>query len=131
MINECLMLLRRRKGIREEVLQDEIDASDTTLQGAARLNLKEMKVLLENAISALPRNLRTVYVLREVQHMTTDEAAACLGISAANIKVTLHRARERLKTILLDSAAGLELFQYRAEFCDPMTARVMGALLQG
>ena len=56
-----------------------------------------------------------MYVLREVQHMTTDEAAACLGLSAANIKVSLHRARERLKTILLASAAGMELFQYRAE----------------
>ena len=53
----------------------------TAPQGAARLSLKEMKVLLENAISALPRNLRTVYVLREVQHLTTDEAAACLGVS--------------------------------------------------
>ncbi|MBI3885937.1 MAG: sigma-70 family RNA polymerase sigma factor [Opitutae bacterium] len=132
MINECLMLLRRRRGVREETLAEDPEAHETTApQGAARLNLKEMKVLLENAISALPRNLRTVYVLREVQHLTTAEAAACLGVTSGSIKVTLHRARERMKTTLLGSAAGLELFQYRAEYCDPMTMRVMGAVLRG
>lgn len=132
MINECLMLLRRRRSAREEALLEAAKIPDTIApEGAARLSLKEMKILLENAISALPRNLRTVYVLREVQHLTTDEAAACLGVSPGSIKVTLHRARERLKATLLGSAAGLELFPYRAEFCDPLTARVMSAILRG
>ncbi|HRG55250.1 MAG TPA: sigma factor-like helix-turn-helix DNA-binding protein, partial [Lacunisphaera sp.] len=130
--NECLMLLRRRRSAREEALLEAAKIPDTIApEGAARLSLKEMKILLENAISALPRNLRTVYVLREVQHLTTDEAAACLGVSPGSIKVTLHRARERLKATLLGSAAGLELFPYRAEFCDPLTARVMSAILRG
>jgi DNA-directed RNA polymerase specialized sigma24 family protein len=88
-----------------------------------------MKALLEKAIGALPRKLRTVYVLREVQQMTTAEAAACLGVTSGSIKVTLHRARESLKSELLKSAAGVELFQFRAEFCDPLTARVMGAIV--
>lgn len=133
MINECLMMLRRRRGAREEAMPEDADLPETATapQGAAGLNLKETKILLENAIGALPRNLRTVYVLREVQRLTTDETAACLGVTPGSVKVSLHRARERLKTILLASAAGLELFQYRAEFCDPLTARVMGAILQG
>lgn len=131
MINECLMMLRRRRSAREEALLEDAKVQDTTApQGAARLSLKEMKVLLGNTISALPRNLRAVYVPREVQHLTTDEAAACLGVSPGSIKVTLHRARERLKSALLESAAGMELFPYRAEFCDPLTARVMTAVLR-
>ncbi len=130
MINECLMILRRRRGAPEEALPVEAEFQETSVpQASAHMNLKEMKVLLEQAISTLPRNLRTVFVLREVQHMTTDEAAACLGVTPGSIKVTLHRARERLKTTLLGSAAGIELFQYRAEFCDPLTAQVMGAIL--
>ncbi|MBI2516258.1 MAG: sigma-70 family RNA polymerase sigma factor [Opitutae bacterium] len=132
MINECLMILRRRRGAREEALLEDTELPVTTApQGAAGLNLKETKTLLENAIGALPRNLRTVYVLREIQRLTTAETAACLGVTPGSVKVSLHRARERLKSILLASAAGLELFQYRAEFCDPLTARVMGAILQG
>lgn len=131
MINECLMLLRRRRSAREEALPEENIFQETSPeQGAANLNFKEMKVLLEKAISTLPRNLRTVFVLREVQNMTTDEAAACLGVSPGSIKVTLHRARERLKEKLLESAAGIELFEYRAEHCNPLTARIMNAILR-
>lgn len=132
MINECLMMLRRRRRAREDTLMEDVRIQDTTVpQGAAHLGLKELKVLLENAINALPRNLRIVYVLREIQHLTTDEAAACLGVSTGSVKVMLHRARERLKSTLLESEAGLELFPYRAEFCDPLTARIMSAILRG
>ena len=51
-----------------------------------------MKVLLENAISALPRNLRTVYVLREVQHLTTDaltesHGASFIGIAQGKVQI--------------------------------------------
>ncbi len=130
MINECLMTLRRRRGLREEVLpEDSAGLATTAPQGAARLNLKEMKALLENAINALPQGLRTVYVLREVQHLSTAEVAVCIGATPGTVKVKLHRARERLKTILLASAAGLELFPFAAEFCDPFTARIMNAIL--
>ena len=45
------------------------------------------------------------------------------------MKVTLHRARERLKAELLKSAAGVELFTYPAFYCDRMTARVLRAEL--
>lgn len=130
MINECLMALRRRRQAVKEMLETEPPPDETsTPQGASRLTLKEMKIVLEKAIAGLPRKLRTVYVLREVQQMTTAEAAACLGLSAANVKVTLHRARERLKNELLKSAAGRELFPFHAQFCDPLTARVMGVIL--
>ena len=130
MINECLMTIRRRKRAAEEALMTEPLADETSApQGAIRLNLKEMKILLEKTIGDLPRTLRSVYMLREVQQMNTSETAACLGLSEQNVKVTLHRARERLKNELLKSAAGLELFPYRAVFCDPMTERVMHAVL--
>jgi RNA polymerase sigma-70 factor (ECF subfamily) len=88
-----------------------------------------MKALLEHAVGELPRNLRAVYVLREVQQLTTAETARCLGISPENVKVTLHRARERLKSALLKTAAGAELFDYHARYCDRMTARVLRVIL--
>lgn len=130
MINECLMILRRRKKAAEKsaALQLEYEESHPP-QGEARLSLKEMKTLLENAISRLPCKFRAIYLLREVQQMPTQQAAACLGISMESAKVNLHRARERLKLELLKSAGGLELFPYPARFCDPFTARVMNAVL--
>lgn len=130
MINECLMTLRRQR--ETTVVFDEETATRTTSksQAASALTLTEMKNLLEKAISELPQNLRTVYVMREVEQLTTEETAISLGATIGSVKVSLHRARERLKTTLLNQAAGLELFPYHAEYCDPMTERVMHAILR-
>jgi RNA polymerase sigma-70 factor (ECF subfamily) len=142
MINECLMTLRRQKSRPEAALADDTAASDegdvvvhhafgaqaSDSAASDHVNLKEMTALLEQAIAALPRKYRTVYVLREVQQLNTAEVAAALGVSVASVKVDLHRARERLKAELLKTAAGNELFSYPARYCDPMTGRVMGAI---
>ena len=145
MINECLMTLRRQKtrpedGVEPLVLEAaglesafpspaNSDHHGSDRAAAERINLKEMKVLLEKAVAALPRKYRTVYVLREIQQLSTAETAAALRVSTASVKVDLHRARERLKAELLKSAAGAELFAYPAGYCDPMTTRVMTAVL--
>jgi RNA polymerase sigma factor (sigma-70 family) len=130
MINECLMILRRQKRVAEKsaALQLEYEQPSGPRRGAL-LDLSEMKKLLENAVSRLPQKFRAVYLLREVQQLSTAEAAACLGISQESAKVSLHRARERLKAELLKNAAGVELFTYSAQFCDPLTSRVMSAVL--
>ncbi|HVU18539.1 MAG TPA: sigma-70 family RNA polymerase sigma factor [Candidatus Didemnitutus sp.] len=131
MINECLMMLRREKHLRLEPDTDRLarlDRDDESPSAPDSIHAAEMKAVLEQAIQMLPRVQRTVYVLREVQHLSTAETAASLGLSAANIKVSLHRAREALKNELLKSAAGAELFSYPATLCDPMTARVMAAI---
>lgn len=132
MINECLMLLRKRKNEVEDSLDGNapISISDpNTRHAATNLNQQEIKLLLEKTIDELPRKYRTVYLLREVQQMSTDETAQALGMSEENVKVSLHRAREMLKERLLKSGAGLELFPYHAPFCNRLTAQVMKAIL--
>jgi RNA polymerase sigma-70 factor (ECF subfamily) len=128
MINECLMLLRRHKHTTAEGLDVHRFETEATAPAVDSVNLREMKTLLEQAIAALPQNYRAVYVLREVQQLSTAETAACLGLTLDTVKVQLHRARERLKAELLKTAAGAELFAYAAEYCDPMTARVLRAI---
>jgi RNA polymerase sigma factor (sigma-70 family) len=126
MINECLMMLRRQKQCTTEPIDDDSAAIESFADPAAEiLQAQEMKALLEQAIHALPRNHRAVYVLREIQHLTTAETARCLGLTRENVKVCLHRAREGLKTELLKSSAGLELFSYPARYCDPLTSKIM------
>jgi RNA polymerase sigma factor (sigma-70 family) len=128
MINECLMLLRSRK----RFVMENIDHGDAQLDHESfaapapdPLHNEDIKAVLEAAIQTLPRTHRAVYLLREVQHLTTAETAQCLGISRQNVKVSLHRAREGLKAQLMKTAAGVELFDYPATYCDPMTVRVM------
>ena len=132
MINECLMTLRRRKTtaglppIRE--LDTEAPAAPDADRAGERLDREEIKAMLETAIAALPRNYRAVYVLREVQQLSIAETAACLRTTPTNVKVLLHRARERLKRDLLKTAAAIEVFSYPAPHCTPMTERVMAAV---
>jgi RNA polymerase sigma factor (sigma-70 family) len=131
MINECLMILRTRKRFTMETLDEggaDVNHESFVVPPSDSLHHQDIKTVLETAIQTLPRVHRAVYLLREVQHMSTAETAASLGLSEANVKVSLHRAREALKAELLKSAAGVELFDYPAYFCDPMTARVMQAI---
>jgi RNA polymerase sigma-70 factor (ECF subfamily) len=130
MINECLMFLRSKKSQHLEPLdQDDFHEPEAlTVPAADPLRAEELKAVLEDALGFLPRQHRAVYLLRDVQQLSTHETAECLGISPENVKVCLHRARDGLKAQLMKSAAGLELFDYPAQFCDPMTAKVMAAI---
>lgn len=132
MINECLMILRTRKRFTMENIDERGTGADHeafVVPPTDPLHEQDIKAVIETAIQALPRTHRAVYLLREVQRLSTAGTAQCLGLSRANVKVSLHRAREGLKAELMRSAAGLELFDYPACFCDPMTARVMQAVL--
>ncbi len=53
----------------------------------------EARAELEQAIRALPENLRLVFVLRELEDLSTEETASALGLTPQNVKVRLHRAR--------------------------------------
>jgi RNA polymerase sigma factor (sigma-70 family) len=128
MINECLMILRARKNFVMETIDHaaaELAPDSFVASAPDTLDRQDLKRVLEAAIQTLPRAHRAVYLLREVQQLSTAETARCLGISPENVKVTLHRAREGLKAALMKSADGLELFDYPAAYCDPMTATVM------
>ncbi|MFT3867692.1 MAG: sigma-70 family RNA polymerase sigma factor [Nibricoccus sp.] len=131
MINECLMLLRgQKKFLSEKIEPDELaleqDSSTSPTRDSS--DKEEIKHLLEQGINTLSQTHRAVYILRDVQQLSTADTASSLGISESNVKVSLHRAREELKTHLLQSASGLELFEYAAPYCNAMTARVMGQI---
>ena len=57
----------------------------------------ETRAELERAIRELPEKLRVVFVMRELEGLSTDEAAEALDVSIDVIKVRLHRARLQLR----------------------------------
>src|SRR5213593_819624 len=87
----------------------------------------EIKLLLERAFDALPSDYRSVFMLREIEGLSTAETAECLEISEENVRTRLHRAREVLQRELY-SAAGATAktaFQFLGARCDQVVARVM------
>ena len=57
----------------------------------------ELREKLEEAIAELPEDLRAAVVLRDVQQLTTDEAASAVGVSVPAFKARLHRGRVALR----------------------------------
>lgn len=90
----------------------------------------ELRSLLEHAIDALPPGYREVFVLREVEGLSTSEAAESLELTDEAVKTRLHRARALLKDELLAKTGGVaaEAFQFHAPRCDRVVGAVMGEL---
>jgi RNA polymerase sigma-70 factor, ECF subfamily len=61
---------------------------------------REVRERVRAAIDRLPESYRTVVLLRDIEELTTDEAAQALGISTGALKVRLHRARQALRALL-------------------------------
>lgn len=61
---------------------------------------KEGSAYLEQAIQALPPNLRQVLIMRDVEGLSSKEVCAMLAVSEANQRVLLHRARSRVRRAL-------------------------------
>ena len=105
-VNEALMILRRG---RPEVSIDDTDAKDENdiihpTQFVDWVALPEDELLsdegrqaLDNAIQRLPENLRTVFLLRDIQELSIKDTAETLGITESNVKVRLLRARLSLR----------------------------------
>ena len=110
-VNAALMRLRSRKRKAEAAIDDllpQFDGSDHRIDPAWQpqttdgpdLEAAERKDRIHEAIAQLPENYRNVILLRDIQEMSTDEAAEALGITPGAVKVRLHRARAALKTLL-------------------------------
>jgi RNA polymerase sigma-70 factor (ECF subfamily) len=65
-----------------------------------RLVAKETQEAIEQVIASLPPMQRAVITLRDIQGLTTPEAAAVLGVSAGHLRVLVHRARAKVRRAL-------------------------------
>lgn len=90
----------------------------------------EARALLEGAIGALPEAYRAVFVLREIEGLSTAETAECLEIGEENVKVRLLRSRRMLREELYARAgvASASAFQFLGRRCDRVLQAVMARI---
>ena len=91
---------------------------------------REMKVILESAIDALPDGQREVFMLREVEGLSTADTATSLGVSEDVVKTRLSRSRATLRRDLFDrigSTAG-DSFTFLRPRCDRVVAAVLARI---
>jgi RNA polymerase sigma-70 factor (ECF subfamily) len=105
-VNESLMRLRKRKAGSTVSLDDTIDMGEETIareiavwddNPEERYSQEELRQILDGAIDSLPPIYRTVFVLRDVDELSTEETADVLTISIPAVKSRLLRARLQLR----------------------------------
>jgi RNA polymerase sigma-70 factor (ECF subfamily) len=91
---------------------------------------REMAALLEHAVDALPDGFRSVFVLREVEGLTTRETAECLEVNEDTVKTRLHRAKAQLRRDLAARVGGhaSSAYVFHASRCDRVVAAVLAQL---
>lgn len=105
-VNEALMRLRKRRGDRTVSLDQDVETEEGSMQREAPddgpdpeqvFSREETRKLLENAIDSLADNYRSVFVLRDVEGLSTEETAEMLQLSISAVKSRLLRARLQLR----------------------------------
>jgi RNA polymerase sigma-70 factor (ECF subfamily) len=90
----------------------------------------EVRLMLERAIDELPTPFRTVFIMRAVEQMTTEETASCLGVPEETVKTRFHRAKRRLRDAVAERLenALVDTFPFAGARCERVTERIMKRL---
>ena len=108
-VNEALMRLRKRKTDRNVPLDEPVELGEETVareiavwedNPEQRYSKEEWRAILDSAVDDLKPDFRTVFVLRDIEELSTEETAETLGISVPAVKSRLLRARLALRETL-------------------------------
>jgi RNA polymerase sigma-70 factor, ECF subfamily len=112
-----------RGGYMEALISPEADPE-------RRAYAQELRRVLEGAVDSLPENYRTVFMLRDIEGLSTSETGAGLGLGEEAVKTRLHRARAMIRSAVTDRIGGVaaEAFQFHAPRCDRVVLAVFSRM---
>jgi len=105
-VNEALMKLRKRKSDKSVSLDEGVDTGEEIMvrevavwddDPEKRYSQEEIRAILEDAVSSLRPTFRSVFVLRDIEELSTEETANMLDLSVPAVKSRLLRARLQLR----------------------------------
>jgi len=105
-VNQALMKLRRRKTDKSVSLDEQIDTGEDTIvreiaawdeDPEEQFSREELATILDSAVDSLEPIYRSVFVLRDVEDLSTEETAEALDLSVPAVKSRLLRARLQMR----------------------------------
>lgn len=105
-VNEALMKLRKRKSDKTVSLDEPQDTGEDLVareiavwddDPEKKFSREELGGILDEAVQSLKPSFRTVFVLRDIEELSTEDTAETLGISVPAVKSRLLRARLQLR----------------------------------
>jgi len=127
---------RRRSHLEKEGVAVLDDYRETLMRGSeteapdVSIAREQIRRLLEQAVSELPDAFRTVFVLREIEGLSSEDTASILDVPVATVKTRLFRGRRRLQQ-MLEPELGTALsgtFPFAGSDCAALTERVLKKL---
>jgi RNA polymerase sigma-70 factor, ECF subfamily len=128
---------RRRQQQRQETLASRVADEGSVMPREVRgpgpehqAYASELNRVIEDAVDELPDTYRLVFMLRDVEGMSTAEAGEVLGLGDEAVKTRLHRARAMLRRTVATriGASAADTFQFHAPRCDRVVAHVIDHL---
>lgn len=127
---------RRRRHLEREGVALLDDYRDALMRGSdadspdVAVAREQIRKLLEQAVGQLPDPFRTVFVLREIEGLSSEETAEVLDVPVATVKTRLFRSRRRLQeTLAPEMVAVLSgAFPFAGSDCAEMAERVLSAI---
>lgn len=127
MLNNCYKK-KAKAGFKNELhydLNENAVPMFTNLNANNSIQTRELRHIIETALANLPDDYRMVFSLREINGLNTAETSEVLGISEANVKVRLSRAKRMLRAKLEKCYSPDELFEFNLIYCDAIVDKVM------
>lgn len=127
---------RRRLARREALLRERepLQATEPNVEGfdgpEGAVASQQLRQVLERAIDALPEEHRIVFVLRELEQLSTRETAEQVECSEAAVRTRLHRGKAALRELLSEQIGrGLaDAFSFAGARCDRIVSNVLAKL---
>jgi RNA polymerase sigma-70 factor, ECF subfamily len=111
--------------------RDDMEARQSPAADPERLAYTgELRRLIEDAVDGLPDGYRSVFMLRDVEGLSTEETGTAMGLSDDAVKTRLHRARAMVRQTLTSrlGAAASQAFAFPATRCDRVVAFVLARI---
>jgi RNA polymerase sigma-70 factor (ECF subfamily) len=133
-VHEALARAKKKNRMQdiEAMIADERETALTAPMASPehQASTTEMGRLLEQAVLSLPKHYRLVFMMRDVEEMSTADTAAALALSEDNVKIRLHRARLLLREELVTraSASRTKIFSFLGARCDRIVQNVLARI---
>lgn len=127
---------RRRQRPTEPLEQIGVDGDEMEILKSAEADperqayASELRRLLEQSVDALPEHYRLVFMLRDVEGLSTAETAEGLELGEEAVKTRLHRARAMVRRELFEraGATNAEAFHFHLSRCDRVVRAVFATI---
>src|SRR6476469_7342573 len=104
-----------------------VERNDSADTNKSVLN-RELSTIIGHALTSIPLEYRMAFSLREINGMSTAEAAEALEITETNVKVRLSRAKTMLREKVEAMYSPQDIFDFNLIYCDRIVERTMTAI---